>query len=107
MDLFLGSLDLGVGVPELARCAFGVLGCVEVAFVAKEVFAEVSKVVVVAVELAEFVDVDGGFLRITFRYDGVIFWEFGFRSSCSRTCRIFFWCSRRFGSSFCHKGGVC
>ena len=43
MELFFVSLDLGVVVSELAGISFGVVGGLEVAFVAKEVFAEVSK----------------------------------------------------------------
>ena len=58
--MFFGCLDLGKSVPELALFAFGVVGGLEVDFVANQVFAEVSKVVAVVVELAEFVDVDGG-----------------------------------------------
>ena len=60
MDFFGGNLDVGLVLSELAGISSGMVGGLEVAFVAKEVFAEVSEVVVVAVELAEFVDVDGG-----------------------------------------------
>ena len=53
-----GSLDLGTGVPELAGSAVDVVGGLKIPLFVKEVFAEDSEVVVVAVDLARFVDVD-------------------------------------------------